>query len=944
MDLKIERLDCTSEPRLSDHEVKTPPSGRPAAISAVRGQIPGDNQSFFEVTETVPAVIFIHRDGRFVYINSWAEQILGYSKEEFLTMDFWDVVHPQCRQLVRDRGLRRQQGENVPTRYRLKAITKGGGELWLECSARQTLYAGCPAVLGCAFDITDRARAEERLAVQYRVAQILSEADTLQQAASRVLGAVAEGVGWNYGALWTPESAGGPLRCRATWHGDAAALDRFDAVCLERNIADVGLPGRAWAQQRAVWIPDLRLEREVPRALAAEEAGLRSAAAFPVLIENRLLGVIEYFAGEVRELNDDLLKLMRAIGPQIGQLLERKRTEDALRESENRFALFMRHLPGAAWMKDTAGRYLYANETAERIFGVGRSDLSGKTDNEIFPVETAAQFKQNDLSAIQSGRGVQFVETLRQGDGVHHSIVSKFPILDEAGVPVMVGGVAIDISERVKAERLSAAFSELGQQLSVATTRLEAARIIVDIAATVLNWDACYLHLATPDLDKLIPVLTMDTVDGRRLNVPPETFTLDPSPMMLRVMKDGAQRVDREADSTPPGLVPFGDTSRPSAAMLYVPIRSGSKVIGILSIQSYTPRAYRDEDLGTLQTLADHGGGALQRIHMAEALREMEARNHVLLNAIPDWIFRIRQDGTLIDCRIQDDDARASYFQRFIGHKLAEVLPGTIGQEAMVSIGRTLEDGAPGIFEFQHPSGGAVHDYEARIQVAAPDEVLVIVRDFSERTRLEREVLAASAQERHRIGKDLHDGLGQLLTGLGYLAKALEEKLSLKGSEEKADAGRLSRLVVQALTQTRDLARGLFPVELETKGLIAALNDLAASTQNLYGISCCLQCESAVTIPDRTAQEHLYRLAQEAINNAVRHGKAREVTVSLTSPESGRLLLVVRDNGAGFTRTPAGASGMGLRTMEYRARAIGGELVVQSPPRGGTVVSCLFPI
>src|SRR5438552_15026286 len=142
-------------------------------------------ERFSTLTETVPAVIFIHRNGRFIYVNSAAEEILGYSREEWLEMNFWEVVHPDCRQWVQERGLKRQQGEVVPTRYVVKAITKSGDSCWLDCTAARIDYEGQPAVLGCAFDVTERTRAEQRLSVQYAVTQILTESSTLQQASPK---------------------------------------------------------------------------------------------------------------------------------------------------------------------------------------------------------------------------------------------------------------------------------------------------------------------------------------------------------------------------------------------------------------------------------------------------------------------------------------------------------------------------------------------------------------------------------------------------------------------------------------------------------------------------------------------------------------------------------------------------------------------------------------
>jgi PAS domain S-box-containing protein len=113
----------------------------------------------------------------------------------------------------------------------------------------------------------------------------------------------------------------------------------------------------------------------------------------------------------------------RFVGATLGRA-RRKQTEQALRDSEHRFALFMRNLPGAAWMKDLQGRYVYANETAERIFRTPLSELRGKTDDQVFPPHTAAQFKSNDRIAVTTGEGLQTIETLPQDDGFHHSIVN----------------------------------------------------------------------------------------------------------------------------------------------------------------------------------------------------------------------------------------------------------------------------------------------------------------------------------------------------------------------------------------------------------------------------------------------------------------------------------------------------------------------------------------
>src|SRR6185503_19602482 len=170
-------------------------------------------------------------------------------------------------------------------------------------------------------------------------------------------------------------------------------------------------------------------------------------------------------------------------------------------------------------------------------------------------------------------------------------------------------------------------------------------------------------------------------------------------------------------------------------------------------------------------------------------------------------------------------------------------------------------------------------NYEARIVASGPDEALIIIRDLSEQTRLEQEVLTISGREQERIGKDLHDDVGQLLTGLGFLAQALQQKLSCLGLTEAADAGQLNQLAARALTRTRVLARGLFPVELVSRGLVVALQELAVNIETLFKVTCSMRWNSPLQVRDSTIAEHLYRLVQEAISNAVKHGRASHISI-----------------------------------------------------------------
>lgn len=220
-------------------------------------------------------------------------------------------------------------------------------------------------------------------------------------------------------------------------------------------------------------------------------------------------------------------------------------------------------------------------------------------------------------------------------------------------------------------------------------------------------------------------------------------------------------------------------------------------------------------------------------------------------------------------------------------------------------------------------------------------EVESVARDITERSRLEREILETSNREQRRIGHDLHDGVCQQLAAIAYRLDILGDQLEEKGVVESAEAGRIRGLLNQAIQQTRSVARGLFPVKLDQSGLESALEELAANTRNLFNISCQFSCEKPFPELDSTVSLHLYYIAQEAVFNAVRHGKATEVGISVTGARE-RFILEIRDNGSGFHWPAPGSAGMGIRIMRYRARVIGATLNLKSQPNQGTQITVQF--
>ena len=235
--------------------------------------------------------------------------------------------------------------------------------------------------------------------------------------------------------------------------------------------------------------------------------------------------------------------------------------------------------------------------------------------------------------------------------------------------------------------------------------------------------------------------------------------------------------------------------------------------------------------------------------------------------------------------------------------------------------------------------------------VLPPDKhILLMLRDICSqigqvmgRRRVERQLLEVSEREQQRIGQDLHDGLCQRLTGVAYMASDLRAKLDKSAMPEASIAARISELSRETAVQARQIARGLNPVKMGNVGLIAALGELTSSIRAMFSIACRFECRQRMFVRDHETAVHLYRIAQEAIHNAITHGMASDIVVSLNGGP-GPIVLSVKDNGRGLSRVSAGGGGMGFENMNYRARAIGAQLQFAPRDRGGTVMTCTLSL
>jgi signal transduction histidine kinase len=208
---------------------------------------------------------------------------------------------------------------------------------------------------------------------------------------------------------------------------------------------------------------------------------------------------------------------------------------------------------------------------------------------------------------------------------------------------------------------------------------------------------------------------------------------------------------------------------------------------------------------------------------------------------------------------------------------------------------------------------------------------------------LEQQILEIGDDERRRIGHDLHDGLGQHLTGISLLSETMAQQIESGKTPDQANVENITRLVSEAVRLTRDLAKSLSPVTLEQDGFVAAMEELADTASALFSIHCHWEFDGHELALDRARALHLFRIVQEAVNNSVRHGKARNVRIGLI--RNGRdMSVTVTDDGSGLSQKTMENPGLGLRIMQYRARMLGASLSVErASTAGGTVVTCICP-
>lgn len=618
----------------------------------------------------------------------------------------------------------------------------------------------------------------------------------------------------------------------------------------------------------------------------------------------------------------------------VTDITERKRADEALRESEARYRQLIHSLPAAVHTCDAEGRITLYNAAAVKLWG--RRPKGGdrwSCAHRLHTPDGRRVFRKDSpiAVAVRDGKPMSDCELIveRLDGGRSHVMAFPEPILDSAGAVVGAVNMMVDITALKAVENSLHTSERTLRKLSRAVEQSPSSIVITS---------------PTGEIDYVNPKFTELT--GYTLD---EVLGKNP-----RILKSGHQPAGFYAD-------------------MWATILDGRDWRGEICNRKKNGEIYWEfaviapilDELGNVthfvalkEDITDRKRSEAALLESERSERERAAELAALLDAVPTPVF-ISHDP---DC------------MHIIGNRAAdELLQIPRGGEASLSAPegtrprhfRAVRDGR----ELDHDElpvqraarGLPVHGMEfsfvfddgtSRDQLGygttlwddagKPRGAVVVLIDITERKRLEREILEISECEQSRLGQDLHDGLGQELAGIAMLCKVLADELQKETHPSARSAAAISTYVNNAIGSARSLARGLYPVNLRRHGLCAALDELAGQTGSRLGIRCELSQTGVAPEFGLSLGIHIYRIVQECIGNAIKHGHARCILIESVAGD-GFHTFTVTDDGVGFDK-PVENGGMGLHLMEYRARVIGARITVENPAQGGCRVTCTVPV
>jgi PAS domain S-box-containing protein len=609
----------------------------------------------------------------------------------------------------------------------------------------------------------------------------------------------------------------------------------------------------------------------------------------------------------VRERTADLEDTVDALQ---GEVTERREAERRLRESQQFIQNITDYSPAFIFVYDVVEQTnVYVNRSFEEFFGVSGEQIrhmGRRFFEERMDPEARAQIdvQPERFAGVADGEVSENEFRMKNARGEYRWLHTYETVLerDEQGRVRRTLGTVFDVTDRREAE------------LELETARVYAESIVDTVHEPLLVLDGDLLvRSANPAFYDLFRVAPGET-EGRP----------------LRELGNGQWDI--------PDLRELLEEIIPrSRQVADFEVRHDFPAIGRRVMLLNARRIDRGEDQPALILLAVRDVTEQRRAQ--EIARAERERLFGLLNMLPGYValkgrdYHIRFANRAFRDVFGEPDGRACYEIQF---DRDSPCPGCQLPEVLST--RELSD-----WERTYPDGQSWHVWA--YPFTDPDGTDVLLElgiNVTERKRLEREVVETGEAQRRRIGRDLHDSLGQNLTGLGFLFHGLAAKLAEPSPADAETVRQIDGLINKCVAEVRGLARGLDPVGLHEDGIAAGLRELAGNTEAYFGVPCELHCDGPVDVGTDSRATQLYHIAREAVNNAAKHAAASKIDVYLDDADD-EVVLRVTDDGKGLPEGARKSDGMGLRVMDHRAASIGATLSIDSDPDGGTVVTCILP-
>lgn len=604
------------------------------------------------------AVIGLDLGGRITHWNSFAQQLCDLTREEAVGRRLFDVLVETGR---KDSGVdaigHAAAGGSIEAEYLVKH--KDGNDVLVQArlSPIRDSRSGIVGAVAVCVDISHRKREERRTTTQYQVTRALAESRTLEEAAPKLLQAVCSTLEFDLATLWVIDSAAAVLRCVNVWEQPGRDMPEFREKTKELTLGrDVGLPGRVWATANPAWLANIQRESTFPRRDAAERSGLRGSFAFPIVLHDEVLGVIETFTSEIGEPDPGMMQLMAAVGSQLGQFIDRKSAEEAVKRSEARKSAILEAALDCVVTMNHKGEVIEFNPAAELTFGYRREEVIGwEMASLIIPPAFADAHRAGLANYLATGEGPVLGKRMelcaQRADGAEFPVEITITRVQVSGPPMFTAYIR-DISDRKRSE---ADVSLLLQRERTARTEAERATerlaflaTASDLLSETLDYGETLKQVANLAVPGLADWCAIDVLEnGKVLNV--AVAHSDPSKV------EEAQRLSRAYPLDPGAVSGVPYVLRTGASEIYpeisdealqasaqnghhlemlrglglrsamiLPLRARGRIFGALSfLSAESGRRYDEGDLAFATDLARRAALAVDNARL------YEERSHV---------------------------------------------------------------------------------------------------------------------------------------------------------------------------------------------------------------------------------------------------------------------------------------------------------------------------